>query len=147
MESTLEARLEATKTQDPRPDYRDLLRSLKDSDPDAFTRMRAHYAEHVESALARGDRDPLALWLDYGLALAHAVGGEGEPVVIGADGLSVPLDGSPPPGLLTLVLPGRGGLKAIAVAVPSQPSPAQQASLDLLVHGKVKSSSLDRAGA
>ncbi len=143
MRPTLEARLEATNTGDPRAAYRDLLRSLKDADPDAFARMRVHYTQEVEPALEQEDRDPLAVWLDYGLALARAAGGEGEAMVIGADGLAMPLEGSPPPGLLTLLLPTRRGQRAIPVATPASPSAAQQASLDLLVNGKVRVASSD----
>lgn len=138
MQATLESRLEATKSQDPRPQYRELLRLLKERDPAQFDVLRQHYAREVEEALAKQDRDPLGLWLDYGLVLAEAMVGPGTAMEINDAGVAIPLEGSPKPGSLTLFLPEGRGSRALAVAVPATPTLAQEATLDLLVHGKVK---------
>lgn len=138
MEMTLDGRLADTGTQDPRPAYRELLRLLKERDPAQFDALRQHYAREVEGALTEGGRDPLTLWLDYGLVLAAALGGEGTAMAVDQEGLASPIAGSPEPGSLTLWIPeGRAG-RAIAVTTPATPSPAQVATLDLLVHGKVR---------
>lgn len=138
MQPTLEDRLEATKTEDPRQVYRDHLRALKDQDPSTFAELRAHYATEVEGALTSGHPDPLELWLRYGLVLARALAGDGHAVVIDDTGMATPLEDAPPPGKLTLFLPDGRGQRAVLVALPQDPSGPQQATLDLLVHGKVR---------
>jgi hypothetical protein len=138
MESTLESRLEATGTRDPRPAYRELLRILKERNAAQFDVLRKHYAEEVERALTQEGEDPLMVWLNYGLVLARALAGEGTAIQVDGDGLAAPAEGSLKPGSLTLFLPEGRGERALALAIPSAATPAQAATLDLLVNGKVR---------
>jgi hypothetical protein len=131
-----EARLEevaaALGLADPRPPYRDRLRRLRESDPQAFERAVGHYEKTVLPALA--DVAPLEAWLDYGRAL---VGDPVRTMVIDADGRATAMTPPVPGGSLVLLIPDDLSTDVLVGAAPLQPSPAQQATIDLLVARKL----------
>ncbi len=120
---------------DPRPPYRDRLRALKDTDPDAFSRALRHYEETVLPALAEGT-DAMAVWAQYGQTLA-AFSAPGRMMSIDAAGragkLALPLKESS----LLLHLPDDNSAAVFVAAMPLIASPAQSATLDLLAHGRL----------
>jgi|GEM_PF-2158500 len=121
---------------DPRAAYRAYLRTLRERDAEAFERAVALYDDLVQHIA--GGADAREQWLEYGTALAALV--EGRLVRIDRNGLAAPhqnaldADDDPPP--LVLHLPDRTSMPALPVALPARPSPAQQATLALLIEGR-----------
>jgi hypothetical protein len=147
-----------TGARDPREYYRGLLRDLRGEDPDGYRELVARYEAEVVGAIGTGEADPLEAWLAFGAALATRVAGPGALLSVDAAGAASPAD---PPyrwDQLLLHLPegrgrasgGRSGI-ALPVGLPPELSRAQKATVDLLVHGKVRapepSSSPTHAGA
>ncbi len=130
-------RLEETGARDPREYYRGLLRDLKARDAEAYQGAVARYDEAVVGAIGSG-ADPLEAWLSFGVELARIVGGPGRTVVVDETGRAAELDGTPTWEAMVLHLPEARGTRALPVGLPPQPSPAQRATVDLLVHGKVR---------
>lgn len=126
--------LEETGALDPRDSCRSRMLELRRTDPDAFARAKAYYEEVLVPAVA-GGADPLQAWLEYGRRLAEW-SAPGRTVVVDGSGRvrpwshPVPLDG------LVLHLPEGRGRGALAVGIPAFPTPAQRATLDLLVNQK-----------
>jgi hypothetical protein len=132
----------ATCARDPREFYRGLLRDLREADASAYRDMVARYEAQVVGAVGRGETDPLEAWLAFGLDLAVASAGAGRSVVVDATGRATPLDARPRWDQMILHLPeGRG--RAVPVSLPPELSDAQRAALDLLVKGKVRTSTDD----
>jgi hypothetical protein len=137
MDATLraraEARLESAAAElglaDPRPPYRERLRRLRETDAAAFERAIRHYEEEVLAELASGD-DPLAVWIAYGRQL---VGDSVRATAIDADGRAAPARPPIRPGTLVLLIPDDTAVDVLVATAPTTPSPAQQATLDLLV--------------
>jgi hypothetical protein len=127
-----EARLTAAAAElnlaDPRPPYRERLRRLRETDPAAFERAVAHYEQTVLPALTTAE--PLTTWLEYGKFLT---GGAVRTTVIDAAGRAGPVAAPVPSGSLVLLIPDEPSADVLIGAAPLQPSPAQQATLDLLV--------------
>lgn len=113
---------------DPRPPYRERLRRLRETDPAAFERAVAHYEQNVLPALTTAE--PLTTWLEYGKFLT---GDAVRTMAIDADGRAQPVAASVPLGGLVLLIPDEPSADVLIAATPLQPSPAQQATLDLLV--------------
>jgi hypothetical protein len=130
-------RLEETGARDPREYYRGLLKELKGRDADAYQGAVARYEEAVVSAIAAG-ADPLAAWLAFGVELARIVGGPGRTVVVDETGRAAELDGPPTWQAMVLHLPEARGARGLPVGLPPELSSAQRATVDLLVHGKVR---------
>lgn len=130
----LEAALEASGARDPREFYRDRLRELKGDDAAAYRIAVDYYRDTLLPTVARGDEDPLVAWTEYGRRLAEALA-PGRTVSIDATGRSHPWEG-PVPERLVLHLPDDGGRKALLVGLPTNLSPAQRATYDVLVSGK-----------
>ena len=126
-----EAALKAGGFADMRPVYRALLKRLKQKNAVLFDEATDHYEESVGSELAREDADPVAAWVGYGAWLATRLG-EGRLVKLDATGLATPADPEPVTGHVLLYLPEDGGASAIPLLRPAEPSPAQQAALELL---------------
>jgi hypothetical protein len=130
-DAKLVAELEAAGLVDPRAAYRERLRMLRELNPAAFEEaLRLH-----EAVVARaGAESALAAWIDFGCRLGELTS-PGVTVQIDEAGRSSPFAS----GVTGLVvhLPEDAGAPAMAVAVPSRPTPAQQASLDLLVGKKL----------
>ena len=119
---------------DPRPDLRERLRQLKESSPADYRQARTHFEQVVLPALAAAE-DPLAAWVDY----ARFVGGlsaAGRLLAIDPDGQARP-DAPPAAGRLMLYVPDDTAAAVLVAAAPASPTPAQQATLDLLVHRKL----------
>ena len=129
----------ATGARDPREFYRGLLRDLREADEAAYREMVARYEVQIVEAVGRGEADPLEAWLAFGLELAAAAAGPGRSVAVDATGRATPLEGRPRWDQMVLYLPdGRG--RAVPVSLPPELSDAQRAALDLLVKGKVRTS-------
>lgn len=125
--------------QDPRAEYRLLLRRLKEKDAAAFDGAVREYESSVASRLVDPAVDPVRAWLGYGVRLAGWLGAGGRTVEIDADGRATTLLAAEPglePALL-LHLPANEGGRAILVALPRQASPAQRATLALLAEGRL----------
>ncbi len=135
----LEAALAGSGIGDPREVLRGCLRRLRGTP--AFDRAVAHYKEVLVPGVADGSLDPLDAWLDYARLVA-AASGEGREVTIDAEGREVAIaaereggSGTDPAGLL-LHVPEERGAPVTPLRVPAEPSPAQSATLMLLVEGR-----------
>lgn len=135
---TADARLDQAASErgfaDPRQPLRERLRDLKESNPAAFRQARTHYADVVQPALASGD-DPLAAWVDYARFLG-GLSAPGRMLAIEPDGRARAYN-SPAAGLLVLHVPDDTAVPVLVAAAPAAPTPAQQATLDLLVNRKL----------
>ena len=134
-EKRLEAALEETGARDPRAYYRDRLRELKGIDGSAFQQAVDYYRNELIPAIASGS-EPLGAWLEYGRRIAQLTF-EGRTVAIDETGLAREYSAPANPGLLVLHLPLGGRQRALLVGLPREPSPAQQATCDLLVEGRL----------
>lgn len=126
----------ASAWQDPRAEYRALLRRIRERDTAAFDDAVRLYETRVVAALADDAVDPVAAWLDYGRRLAQLAGG-GRAVTVDEQGRAGELRSDAPiiaPTLL-LQLPADESAAAFVVAVPREPSPAQLATMALLAAG------------
>ena len=130
----LEAALEEVGARDPRPICRERLRELKDVDEAAFTRAVDHYRGQLIPAIAEGG-EPLTAWIEYGRTIARLTR-RGRTVAIDRTGLAREYSTPADPDALVLHLPEGGRGRALLVAQPRAPSPAQRATRDLLVDGR-----------
>lgn len=134
-DARLVAALEALGLADPREEYRDRLRTLRETNPDAFDRARRHYESEVLPALA-GESDAVECWIEYGGWLAD-LGAPGRLLEIDGSGRARPWGGSPRPGTLVLHVPDERSAAVLTAAMPRAPTPPQRAAYDLLVLGKL----------
>ena len=118
--------------EDFREAYRDRLRWLKEARPQAFSEALASYDKLVESVA--GGSDPLRGWLEYGRQLGE-LSGRGKVVGIDATGREVSVETGAEQ--LILHLPDDINVPALPLAVPRNPSDAQQSTLELLVLRKL----------
>lgn len=139
LRSQAEARLRDAAEQlglnDPRPPFRERLRVLREQHPDAFGRALAHYETDVLPALAETS-DPLAVWTAYGGFLGRLTS-EGTAYRIDASGLAQPFRPPIGRGELVLFLPDDAGADVLVMAMPAAATPAQAATIDLLVRRKL----------
>ncbi len=126
--------LERAGLADMRPAYRRLLVRLKQADPMAFEEASRRYREHLEPAIAAGEADAIAAWLDYGTWLAGRFA-SGRPLEIDASGRARPFDPGSTPGAGAMVLhvPEDDRAPATVLAMPSAPSNPQRETVDLLI--------------
>jgi hypothetical protein len=120
---------------DPREYYRDQLRQLKRSNPQAYRSAVSHYEEELIPAIASGAVEPLGAWLAYGCLIANLVV-EGRAIEVDPSGRQHPYEPPVPRENMVLHLPDASGARALAVGLPPSLSPAQQAAFDLLVQGR-----------
>ena len=139
-DARLEAALATAPWREPRHDLRPTLRHLKERDPAAFERALAHF-EHTLVPAVAGDGDPLGEWLEYGRVLGSLVGA-GRVVAIDGTGRAAEGDGAAPDALL-LHLPDAPEAPAVVLRCPRDATPAQAASMELLVLGRVSASAYD----
>lgn len=132
-ERRLAEALAASAVEDPRVLYRDRLRQLRAEDPAAFARALDYFENTLVPAVA-GDSDPLSAWLAYGTFLAE-LPGRGRTLAVDAGGRARPYQ-PPPDASLILFLPEDGRRNVEVLFGPRQRSPAQQATVDLLVSGR-----------
>lgn len=130
------AALSESGARDPRDFYRDRLRDLRARDEAAFARALDYYENRLLPAVAAEGSDPVAEWLEYGRVLAGLVS-EGDTVQVDPTGLSAPYAPPVPHDHLVLHLPHAAREPALLVGLPSQLSPAQRATYDLLVRGSL----------
>ena len=123
--------LEAAGFADMRPDYRTMLRRLKQRDATGFAEATRRYEEVLAPAVAGGDADPVAAWVEYGAWLARKLG-HGRLVSLDASGLAIDGGPEPVPGHAMLYLPDEARDPAIALLGPVAPSAAQEAAIELL---------------
>jgi hypothetical protein len=143
LKSRADARLTAALSRahapaDPRPLYRPVLRHLRERDRAAFDRVIAHFEETLVPAVA-GDADPVGAWLDYGLLLADALGA-GRTVEVDRTGRARPVDDATTAGELVLRIPDAEDAPVVVLRHPAAASPAQVATVELLVAGRVTAS-------
>lgn len=137
-DARLEEALASAAITDPRPHLRPILKHLKENDPAGYRTALSHLETALIPAVA-ADADPLEAWLEYGRRLAE-LAGAGKTVAIDGSGRSSPADApadSPPPESLLLYLPDAAGTPAAVLRCPRQTTPAQDASIALLVLGRV----------
>jgi hypothetical protein len=120
---------------DPRPSYRERLRSLRQARPEAFDQAVEHYEQTVLPALAAGE--PLPVWLEYGRYLAGLTTA-GKVITVDASGWARPWTRDAPAGL-ALFIPEDNAADVMVLSQPMAPSPAQNATLILLVERKLSS--------
>ena len=114
-----------------RPAYRTMLRRLKERDAARFDEATRRYEEELVPALAKGTQDPIAAWAAYGSWLAHELS-PGRLVRLDESGLATAADPRPLPGQVLLYLPEESRDPAVPIVRPVDPSPSQQAALELL---------------
>jgi hypothetical protein len=119
---------------DPRAPFRERLRSLRESQPEAFRRAVGHYEAEVLPALA--GEEPLAAWVEYGHFLGQ-LSASGRLTAVDASGRATPWGPPAAAGTVVLYLPEDTAVEALLVAAPAEPSAAQRAAMDLLVHRKL----------
>ncbi len=130
-------RIQETGARDPREFYRDILKDLRETDAEAYQEMVARYQAEVVAPLAEGSGDPLLTWLEFGRALAQRTA-PGRLVRVDATGRAEPVQEELSWGDLLLHLPDQPRGRALPVGIPPEPTPAQRATLDLLVTGRVR---------
>ena len=117
---------------DPRDFYRNRLRELRESNPEGYRAAIRYFEDELIPIVAREDSDPIAEWLEYGRLLA-SLRVEGSTVMIDASGRARPYARPVPADNLVLHLPTSSREIALAVGLPSNLSPAQAATYQLLV--------------
>lgn len=118
---------------DPRPPYRERLRALRQARPEAFDQAVEHYEQTVLPALA--DAEPLPVWLEYGRYLASLTTA-GKVITVDASGRAAPWTRDAPASLV-LFMPEDNTAEVMVLSQPAAPSPAQNATLMLLVERKL----------
>jgi hypothetical protein len=134
-DARLIAGLAALELADPREEYRDRLRGLRDANPAVFEGARRHYETEVLPALA-GDGDAVECWIEYGGWLAD-LSAPGKLLEIDGAGRARPWSGPPKAGTLVLHVPDDRSAAAMATAMPLDPTAPQRAAYDLLVMGRL----------
>lgn len=140
MDAELRARAEARLQEaaaglglaDPRPPLRGRLRQLREADTEAFTRAIRHYEAEVLPQLAEGEA--VGAWLEYGRFVGQLTAA-GRLVAVDAAGRAVPCRPPLHRGSLVLFLPDDTAAAVLVVAAPLEGTPAQRATLTLLVEG------------
>jgi hypothetical protein len=131
--------LSETGAMDPRPRYRILLSELKRRDPAAYDEAVSRFRDAVLPSIARRETDPLVAWLEYGRHLAEKLA-PGRTLSLDEHGRSSTLAGPPSWKALVLHVPTDTRTRAILIGEPPEPTRAQRATVELLVHGRVTSS-------
>ncbi len=137
----LESTLHASGLRDPRPFYRPVLRYLREHHPAAFARALEHYESVLVPGLADGG-DALGAWLEYGLVLAAEVG-PGRTLEVDETGRANACDDPGGGDGLVLHIPDDAGAPVLLLRYPAASSPAQDATVELLVAGRVTASAYD----
>lgn len=116
---------------DLQPLYRRLLRRLKGADAAAYEEAVARYRDEVETAVERGEEDPVEVWLAYGAWLAPRLA-PGRVLRILENGRAEPASFPPPVGAMLIHLPKDRKQRGFVLAMPAEASPAQQETAALL---------------
>ncbi len=129
--------LRVSGARDPREFYRDRLRELKAADPDAYDKAVAYYGGTLIPEVASGASDPVQAWLGYGCRLADWTA-PGQPVTVDVSGRRHPCTWPVPVDHLLLHIPSGKRGRALVVGLPPELSPAQWATYELLVRGRLR---------
>jgi hypothetical protein len=116
---------------DGRDAYREQLRALRARPDDAFRLATAHYESEVVPRLGSAG-EAIEAWIEYGRVLGEA-GGPGRLHAIDPSGRASAYQPPYAAGTLVLYVPDEKNDSVLPVAVPVLPSPAQRATLALLV--------------
>jgi hypothetical protein len=119
---------------DPRPALRARLKQLREERPDAFADAVRHYEEEVLPRLA--EEEPVPAWLDYARHLGQLTA-NGRLTTIDATGRAVVYRPPLQHAALLLFLPEDTAVTPLVALAPLAPSPAQSATIDLLVNRKL----------
>ncbi|MFV2007403.1 MAG: hypothetical protein ACC667_08145 [Longimicrobiales bacterium] len=143
-EERFEEALSTTGARDPREYYRERLKELRTSNPDAYRSAVQYYDATLLPSIADGDADPLEAWWEYGRRIAE-LSVDGRTVEIDPSGRSHPYCRPTPRDRMVLHLPAGTKGQALVVGLPTDLSPAQMANYDLLVAGKQRLRDRDQA--
>ena len=132
-----ERRIGETGARDPREFYREILKELRESDGEAYREMVARHQSEVVLLLEQGKRDPLLTWLEFGRTLAQRVA-PGKLLRVDPTGRAMPAPEKLSWEDLLLHVPDERRSRALPVGIPPEPTPAQRATLDLLVKGQTR---------
>lgn len=116
---------------DPRGAFRERLKVLREEQPAAFKAALEYYEKTLIPNMA-GGADPIVEWVAYGRRLGELTG-PGQSWAIDPTGRARPFAGEFDAGQLILHLPEDTSRPALAIALPREPSAAQQATYDLLI--------------
>lgn len=130
-----EESLSRTSAKDPREFYRERLREMKASDPDAYRAAVEYYQDELIPSIAEKGADPLLSWREYGCRLAELTT-PGKPVEIDTTGATHDYSPPTPDDRMVLHIPEGPKGRAIVVGLPPELSLAQRATYDLLVAGR-----------
>jgi hypothetical protein len=119
---------------DSRDAYRERLRELKGTQRPAFDRAVRYYGETVTPRILAGD-DPIAAWIEYGGMLAGLTD-NGSLTSVDPTGRAWAYSPPPRPDHLVIFVP-ETGRAAFVAAQPAGLSPAQDATLQLLVENRL----------
>ena len=117
---------------DPRDRYRGWLRDLRSADETGFRAALEYFDSQLVPAVLHPDGDPWSAWTAYGMRLAARLH-PGDAVAIDETGRSRPADATTPLQHLVLHLPASTREAALPIRLPARLSPAQQATMELLV--------------
>ena len=130
-----EEALDRSGARDPRDYYRERLKDLRQSDPEAYRAAVSYYQETLIPAVAAPDSEPLVEWRAYGLEIARLTAA-GRTVAVDATGRARPFEEPCPEEAMVLHLPDQRGGRPLLVGLPASPSAAQMATYDWLVGGR-----------
>ncbi len=141
LQATADERYEAALTRqggrDPREFYRERLRALKTSNPDAYKEAVVYYSDTLVPSVASEQVDPLVAWMEYGARLC-TWSLPGRAVEVDPTGVRHPHQPPTPGDRMVLHIPDDKRSRALVVGLPAELSPAQRATFDLLVQGRLK---------
>ncbi len=140
-DARLAAALESASIRDPRPYYRHALVQLKQRSPNGYARAVAYFDEQLVPTVA-GDGDPLTSWLAYGRMIAGEIG-PGCEVEVDPSGRVLAPDVQRPGRGLLLWLPDDEAAPATLLRAPRKWTRAQEATVELLVQGRVTASAYE----
>lgn len=134
-DARLEEALARRGLRDPRDPLRARLRALKESP--AFREFVRFYEENLVPSVAAGAIEPVQAWEDFGRRLA-AASGEGRELAVDPSGSAEPVSTAVPDDCVVLFVPRDPNEPAIPLRVPRALSIHQEATLTLLVEGKLR---------
>lgn len=117
--------------EDPRPGYRRLMIHLKGIDGSTFEEATRRFNETLVPDVATGSVAPLEAWFGYATWLCDRIR-PGSVVAIDTSGRATNEASALKHGTVLLHMPDDAAAPAFLLAMPSSPSPSQQATVELL---------------
>ncbi len=130
-----EETLKRSNAKDPRDFYRERLREMKATDPDAYREAVEYYQEELIPSIAEKGADPVSAWQEYGCRLAE-LSSPGKPVEVDVTGRAHRYQPPTPQDRMILHIPEGSKGRALVVGLPAELSSAQRATYELLVAGR-----------